>query len=383
MKDTITKGSHFIWRKYLEQFSTNNMLWVYDKKSGKYFQNITDNIAKKKNIYKFDTFFKPLDRAACSEFIKKSFNGENLKKVVGDLICFLENDFQQLLRSLNINEQIISSLKEKEDFIQYLDNQERLYAFYEENFTPILDLLLKEDASFYTRSEDIDLDNVLYSEVYYFEMSMFLKKEIALFLTHLKDTPTELLEIQERIGKEIQKLKEEVFHKLPEVKQFRGNFYFTQFLFSQYGRTYKHLKSIKERLSQLDEYWKKKINIQVLIAFGTHILPHNQTISCNQDRQHIVFLKNTTDLNLITGDQPIINTLADRIENGENRIELYYPISTNLAILFTSGDRYTEKEKIELSKNDVIEWNKLVINEAEHFIYAKNISDLRKSGLIF
>lgn len=254
MKDIRTKGSHFIWRKYLEQFSTDNILWVYDKKTGKFFQNKTDNIAKKNNIYRFDTSFKALDRAACTEFIKKSFNRENLEKVVEDLICFLENDFQQLLRSLNINEQIISLLKEKEDFIQYLDNQERLYAFYEENFTTILDSLLKEDASFYTKSEDIALDNALYSEVYYFEMSIFLKKEIALFLTHLKDTPTELMEIQERIEKEIQKFKEEVFYQFSEVKHYRGNFYFTQFLFSQYSRTHKHLKSIKERLAQLDEY---------------------------------------------------------------------------------------------------------------------------------
>ena len=380
MKDTITKGSHFIWRKYLEQFSIDNMLWIYDKKKCTFFQNKTSNVAKKNNIYKFDTSFRILDRVVCNDFIKNSFNKKVLESVVEDLICFLENDFQQLLRSLNVNEQIIILLKEKEDFIQYLDNQERLYAFYEENFEPILYSLLKEDDSFYIATEDIVNDSLFYSEIYYFEMSMFFKKEIALFLTHLKNPPPELAVVQRSIEEGIQKFKEETLQRFYEIKRFQGNFYFTQFLFSQYSRTQKHLKGIKERWAQLDESWKQKINPDILVAFGTHILPYNQTISCNQDRQHIVFLKNTTKLNLITGDQPIINTIPN---DRKNRIELYYPISTKLAILFTSGDRYTREKKVELSEDDVTKWNKLIIDEADHFIYVKDLSDLRKLGLIF
>lgn len=379
MKDTITKGSHFIWRKYLEQFSINNILWIYDKKNHIFFKNKTDNVAKKNNIYKFDTSFKALDRAVCRAFIENSFNKKVLESITEDLICFLENDFQQLLNSLSINMRIVNLLKRENRFIQYLDNQERLYSFYEENFKSILCSLLKEDASFYVTSEDIVTDSLFYSEVYYFEMSMFFKKEIALFLTYLKDPPAELVAIQRKIEEEAQKFKEDTLQRVPEIKRFQGNFYFTQFVFSQYSRTQKHFNGIKKRWEQLDEYRKQRINPQVLVAFGTHILPYNQTISCNQDRQHIVFLKNISSFNFITGDQPIINTIPN---DKNNHIELYYPISTKLAILFTSGDRYKGIKKIELSESDVINWNQLIIDEAEHFVYAKDLSDLQKSNLI-
>jgi hypothetical protein len=48
----------------------------------------------------------------------------------------------------------------------------------------------------------------------------------------------------------------------------------------------------------------------------------------------IVFLKNETAVPFITGDQPVLNMLDPATTND---LELYYPLSSTLAIMLTKG----------------------------------------------
>ena len=80
---------------------------------------------------------------------------------------------------------------------------------------------------------------------------------------------------------------------------------------------------------------------------------------------------NSSDLNLITGDQPIINIKANPNENSPvKEFELYYPISPKYAIFLSNR----LEGKMEITKEQVIEYNRLIKDHSIEQLYAKTMN---------
>ena len=377
MKNKITKGSHFVWERQLKEFSNAGRLYVYDKKTGKIFRSNTENVAKKNNIYEFKDSFTDLDIKVSEGLIDQTpFVKELLKRVLHDLICFLENNPKPLLKSLGIQDNQLSTLNQLE-LIHYTDNQERLYTFYENNFLPLFERLLKKDKSFYFFSEDITYDQISYVLAYYYKMSIFLESKILLFLANIHHPPLFFKDLRKKIKEYTSQVEKRCdMELLPEIQQSIFKFNFLQFLLTQYFRTEKHYHEIDERIRSLPINANQHIKKNILMAIGSHILSLNVALVCLSDKNHIVFLQNCGKLNFITSDQPIINTLADKISNGETQIELYYPLSPKLALLYTPWNKYKNDDLINCFDYEIASYNTMIYKESKRFVYSKHKEDL-------
>lgn len=92
----------------------------------------------------------------------------------------------------------------------------------------------------------------------------------------------------------------------------------------------------------------------------------------------MVLLVNNTDLNLITGDQPAINTYATGLDIGiiPEKVEFYYPITPKKAILIREHDGNPTEDHIQLSKEDVICYNDMIIKQSHEQIFGLRKEDL-------
>lgn len=110
----------------------------------------------------------------------------------------------------------------------------------------------------------------------------------------------------------------------------------------------------------------------------TFILAFNmaRAISLDKNRK-IILLKNKTELNFITGDQPSFNINTDLNEEGlPKNLELYYPISPKIALLINfipKLDQFTEKE---ISIDDVNTYNFKLLENSDFFVFGINQNQL-------
>lgn len=84
-----------------------------------------------------------------------------------------------------------------------------------------------------------------------------------------------------------------------------------------------------------------------------------------------VLIKNPTCVPFITGDQPVVNTYADRDEGVEILDnEYYYPLSPNCAILLTK--KQYENNVLVCSDEQVSKYNKTIANLSHELIFSNN-----------
>jgi hypothetical protein len=92
----------------------------------------------------------------------------------------------------------------------------------------------------------------------------------------------------------------------------------------------------------------------------------------SQRKYKIVLLKNTSDINFITGDQPVFNTHA--VEQFGKEIpastEFYYALSPRIAILITDDQRFQNLYEIELNDSAVGGYNNFVKQVSYEQIYS-------------
>jgi hypothetical protein len=114
----------------------------------------------------------------------------------------------------------------------------------------------------------------------------------------------------------------------------------------------------------------------------SHILATNMAWSLYEDRAsfNMVLLKNNTSIELITGDQPIINTHATGMNSTEapEKLEFYYPISPKLAILITQEHSYGTANKVFLSADEAERYNESIVGQSHSQIYATSKDILNK-----
>lgn len=114
----------------------------------------------------------------------------------------------------------------------------------------------------------------------------------------------------------------------------------------------------------------------------SHILATNLSWSLYADRSsfNLVLLKNDSTVELITGDQPIINTHATGFDSNEppDKLEFYYPVSPKLAILYTQENVGDSNQEKFLSVDEVEDYNKSIVIQSHSQIYSTAEAILNK-----
>jgi hypothetical protein len=145
---------------------------------------------------------------------------------------------------------------------------------------------------------------------------------------------------------------------------------FSYYIATQFFRTKKMKNNVINAVGN-----NKLVDIEKIWPILAHIFSTNLGHSIFIDKKfRLVLLVNKTNLEFITGDQPIINTYAvGKLINEEiKELEFYYPLSPKIALLVTEDKKYKE-QIINISDNTIINfYNTGIIKESNTQIYASN-----------
>lgn len=153
------------------------------------------------------------------------------------------------------------------------------------------------------------------------------------------------------------------------------------FLCLQYFRTNKIRESISSIPAATIYPQIKKIWNLCSIIFATNAAISFFNI---KEKLRFVFLKSEKN-NIITGDQPVINTYTNynkskKLKN--NEIELYYPLTPRLAMLITMSEYYDKVDEKNLSEISVVHHNTQIYYASQDQIYADREDILKEFLLI-
>ena len=80
----------------------------------------------------------------------------------------------------------------------------------------------------------------------------------------------------------------------------------------------------------------------------------------------------TDGARFIVGDQPVINTYSTFDAKAEpEKIEFFYPITPNSALLLTDDTKYANGQTLSISPDEVLKYNMLEQKSAREMIFAK------------
>lgn len=297
------KKQHYVWRKYLQTWVTNEQIWCY--REGKYFQSNLMNIAQERYFYKL-----------------KNLSDEELKFLTQ---FSTHPGTSKTLQKLNLGWIHMFTLvqKMKDSCEKYgVGNQEL----------------------------DIEFDELEHN----FEEN---------FHSHIEDSSTKF--IDSILNKNI-----DFYHDDDKCEVF------LHFICVQYVRTNKMKQNvIAQTKSSIPVDGNKIWNVL------SHIVATNLACSLYVDRAKfkLILLSNITNVTLITGDQPIINTYGN--DEPVTKLEFYYPVSPVLAILLTDSDSYTYGQEIVLSIKEVDNYNTLISKQSYNQLYSKSKAELERYTL--
>lgn len=152
---------------------------------------------------------------------------------------------------------------------------------------------------------------------------------------------------------------------------------FCYFLAIQYLRTNKIKQNLVRNIGDVaDGHIKRSLGV-IRHIYATNIA---WSIFANKHSDNFkpTLLLNSSSINFIAGDQPIINTHAVISGYSEivNDVEFYYPISPNIALII-SKDRFCgEGDQVKINEEQVVFFNKLIASSAEEQIFGKKKVDL-------
>lgn len=169
-------------------------------------------------------------------------------------------------------------------------------------------------------------------------------------------------------------------------KEQRSDFFL--FVCVQYLRTATMKSRIEDKINYGQENDKiiertfgdavSNISVTIKKHFNLIILGFALSIAQSLLTHKIILLKNNTQISFITCDQPIINLgIMNDDVLGIEKLELYYPISPQIAILIVENHQ-DEFVKIITSEMEINDYNDKMIFAASKHIYASSEEQINK-----
>lgn len=289
--------------------------------------------------------------------------------------------WRHYLKSWAIDEQIWALLKDKKKLIR-----SNLMGVAQERYFYRLEVFNKEEEDFlYKLVVHMSHQSVkeLNLDFFYLYTSHYKLNE------QLKDSQI-MGEAKEKLQKEIDILEKNLMEDVHTKMEASGNLllsvidsknysfledeqalYSTMlFLFFQYIRTKKMKTQVLEGLSIGPKFWNVISHVMATTLCRIYSFSKNLNFT---------FLENSTKMRFLTCDQPVLNILADRVDEtgSTNEIELYYPLSPTLALRISFTER-SEHWIIarETDDSEVDYLNKIVASEAHGYIFAESKDDI-------
>ena len=155
---------------------------------------------------------------------------------------------------------------------------------------------------------------------------------------------------------------------------------FLFYLFFQYLRT-KRMRNAC--LNVWDDAVKKSCNnLPTLSSVGYMILSvllsSNMAYAFSKESASIKLIKNNSNSNFITGDQPVVNVIQDKKE-GESYpkdVELYYPISPKLGVFISYSEKFSLGYGDVVNVDEVNYLNNLIVDNHEEQLFGNRKEDL-------
>lgn len=141
------------------------------------------------------------------------------------------------------------------------------------------------------------------------------------------------------------------------------------FVLMQYFRT----KRIYDDLANIE-----KIRVESIITPFRRIMSFNMANYLFTNNHHTILLHNNTNQEFITSSQPVINTYVDYsiLDRHTDKLELYYPISTEIAILITNDGQFDNITTLQLNLDEVDYYNRKIINASQMQVYCSTATAL-------
>jgi len=148
---------------------------------------------------------------------------------------------------------------------------------------------------------------------------------------------------------------------------------FNIFLTTQYVRTKNMQEALLSRAAghpYLYEPTRRAMSVYRFITAHTIAMG----LSNYMDWCSFKLLNNDTDTPFITGDQPVINTKADDIDlttGFAKSLELYYPISPEIAVLINPKHGTNQHQELQVTKHEAKDYNDMMFHASHEQIFAK------------
>ena len=142
---------------------------------------------------------------------------------------------------------------------------------------------------------------------------------------------------------------------------------FSFYLSAQFTRT----KKMRENISKISFETPDLNNDKLARVFHLFFIEIKSFWIFHKTKLQLLI--NNSDVEFITGDQPIINVLGSvEYDKGQEDYDLYYPISPKYALYIS--EKFEGKKVI--LENEVKQFNRLIKEHSEEQIYSKEISTL-------
>ena len=144
---------------------------------------------------------------------------------------------------------------------------------------------------------------------------------------------------------------------------------FLSFICFQYCRT----KKFRDSVISATEDFRPIIDTKKIIDFISFFGATNVGASIYREKGlwQLVLLRNQSNIPFITCDQPVMNTLAygKSPENPVEDLELFYPITPELAVLLTQKE-YSNTDRLKMKEMMVDTYNVLAVDASHEQIYS-------------
>lgn len=304
-----------MWRHYLRAWAEDEK--IFCKRNKKVFISNLMGVGLKKNFYRLQ------------ELTNDDIFWLN-KMIIEPSPEFLQSFHREILNSFQFPFKMIKLLKEKGLSTAEIENQteilinnaeEKLHGIIEVDAIPYLKSLLEMDTSFF-ESDEGKMGFLHY-----------------IFTQYLRTNKM----------------------KTNTIDSFKADYYFVQ------G---KKPKSVQD----------KELEISRIANVMNHMLTKNMTHFLIRDNYRIIIIENKSSIPFITCDQPVFNTHAvgKHISSPISDLQLYYPISPQIAILITKDDLISTFKIECFNTKEIDGYNNAVIIESHEQVYGNSEEILKR-----